>query len=348
MLKKLVISALSFGMLGASSLGGLTTAQAEENKLVISTFGLSQDQVEAVVMDPFAKANAAEVVLEVGNASERLTKLKNDPNSTIDVIELSQSNADHGVKESLFAPITEKEVPNIANLTDGAKEVFERGTGVPYAVNSIGIVYDKEALGFEIKEWADLWKPELAGTIAIPEISTTFGPAMLYLASDYKKVELESDKGEAAFVGLAELAPNIVKTYSKSSELANMFQAGEIKVAILADFAYGMVKEANPNVEYVVPESGTYANYNVINVPTNAQNKELAYKYIDWRISEELLVQTAEAFNEAPVNKNVELSEEVAAHKTYGAVAERAKTMNTQFINENMAEWLNLWNETLN
>lgn len=348
MFKKLVFSALSLGMLASSTLGGISMAQAAENKLVISTFGISQDEVEKIVMDPFAEANAAEVVLEVGNASERLTKLKNDPSSTIDVIELSQSIADQGVKDGLFAPITEKEVPNIANLSDGAKEVLERGTGVPYTVNSIGIVYDKEALGFEIKEWSDLWKAELAGQIAIPEISTTFGPAMLYLASDYKGVELESDKGTAAFEGLAELKPNIVKTYGKSSELANMFQAGEIKVAILADFAYGMVKEANPNVEYVVPESGTYANYNILNIPANAQNKELAYKYIDWRISEELLTATAEGFNEAPVNKNVELSDEVAANKTYGAVADRAKSMNTQFINENMGEWLNLWNETLN
>ena len=40
---------------------------------------------------------------------------------------------------------------------------------------------------------------ELEGKIAIPDITTTFGPAMVYMASDYKGVDVTSDNGEAAF-----------------------------------------------------------------------------------------------------------------------------------------------------
>lgn len=325
-----------------------STAPEEAKTLVISTFGLNQDIVQEVVMNPFAQANNATVTLEVGNASERLTKLKSGAESGIDVIELSQSNAGQGAKDELFEKITTDQVPNITNLTDGAKKVFESGVGVPYAVNSIGIIYDKEALGKEITSWDDLWSEDLVGKLAIPDISTTFGPAMIYLASEHKNVDLESDKGVAAFEALKELAPNVVKTYAKSSDLANMFQAGEIQVAVVADFAYGVVKKAKDNVTYVVPESGTIANYNTINIAKNAKNKELALKYIDWRISKDLLKQTATAFNEAPVNKLVELTTEEAGNKTYGEVAKRAKVMNTPFINENMPQWLGQWNELLN
>ena len=35
----------------------------------------------------------------------------------------------------------------------------------------------------------------------------------------------------------------------------------------------------NENCEYVVPESGTYANFNTIEVNKNSDNKDLAYKY---------------------------------------------------------------------
>ena len=50
-----------------------------------------------------------------------------------------------GGKDGLFEKITEK-VPNLSQLTPGAKEVFESGAGVPIAVNSIGIVYNKEKI----------------------------------------------------------------------------------------------------------------------------------------------------------------------------------------------------------
>ncbi|WP_124057891.1 ABC transporter substrate-binding protein [Vaginisenegalia massiliensis] len=360
MKKQSLLTAFTAGMLLLAGCGNSQAPTAEkeassskdsakaESSLVISTFGLNQDDVQKIVMDPFAKDNNAKVTLEVGNASERLTKLKNDKNANIDVIELSQLNADQGAKDKLFAKVTEKEVPNIAKLTPGAKEVYDNGSGIPYAVNSIGIIYDREALGFEIKDWSDLWKAELKGKVAIPELSTTFGPAMLYVASDYKGAKLEDDKGKAAFEALKELKPNVVKTYAKSSDLANMFQAGEVQVAVVADFAQGMIKEANPKVSFIVPESGTYANYNTLNIPANAKNKELAYKYLNWRISKDLELKTAEGFNEAPVNKDVVLKPEVAANKTYGPVAVKAKAMNTKFVDQNLADWLNQWNEVLN
>ena len=42
----------------------------------------------------------------------------------------------------------------------------ESGYGPAYVIQSVGIVYDKEAVGFEITSWDDLWKAELKGAIA--------------------------------------------------------------------------------------------------------------------------------------------------------------------------------------
>ena len=43
---------------------------------------------------------------------------------------------------------------------------------------------------------------------------------------------------------MKELKPNVVKTYSKSSDLANMFQSGEIEAAVVADFAVDIIQGA--------------------------------------------------------------------------------------------------------
>ena len=328
-----------------TSAGGNNSKGSGE--LVVSTFGLSQDIVERDIINPFAEANGVKITLEVGNASERLTKVQSG-GSNVDVIELSQSGSTKGNSEGVFETITEKDVPNIANLTDGAKEVFQNGGGVPFSINSIGIIYDKEKVGHEIKDWSDLWGSDLVGKIAIPDITTTGGPLFLSVAADKGGSTLANDKGTAAFKALGELKPNIVKTYSKSSDLANMFQAGEVSVAVVLDFAVRTVQKANANAVYVVPQSGTYANYNTVNVVKGAKNKEEGFKYINFRISAENQTTKVKSLNEAPINKDVQLSVDESNSMTYGEVAKRAKTVDFKLINDNLKTWIDQWNKILN
>lgn len=325
------------------------TASSADNggELIVSTFALSEDVIKRDVLDPFSKENDVEITYEVGNSSERFTKLQNNPNSTIDVIELSQANAATGVADGLFEELDETKVPNLAKLVDGAKDAIAT-SGAPYTMNSIGIIYNEEAAGMTIDEWSDLWDPSLAGKISIPDITTTFGPAMLHVASDYKGVDITTDAGAAGFEALTELKPNIIKTYSKSSDLANLFQSGEIVAAVVGDFAFPIISEANPDVQFLVPESGTYANFNTLNVVASSDNKEAAYAFINWKLSQELQTTTASSLNEAPTNVEVELDEATAKNKTYGDVAQRAKAVDFTFVNENLQDWINQWNETLN
>ena len=59
------------------------------------------------------------------------------------------------------------------------------GYGPPYTFNRLGIVYDSAFRDVEIKSIADLWNPELAGSIAVPEMTTTSGPLFYYAAAAF-------------------------------------------------------------------------------------------------------------------------------------------------------------------
>lgn len=323
------------------------TDSGEKQTLVLSTFGLSEDVSEEVVYAPFEEANNCDIVTETGTASERYTKLSADAQSSVDVIELSQALTAQGVADGIFEQVDLTKIENSADLIDVAKSFAEAGNGVAYTINSIGIIYNPEAVGFEITSFADLWKAELKGKIAIPDITTTFGPAMVYMASDYKGVDVTSDNGEAAFTALEELKPNIVKTYTKSSDLINMFTSGEISVAIVGDYGVPTIKEANPDLTYVTPD-GTYANFNIMSVNKNSKNKELAYKYMNYRLSDELQKETGLALNEAPTNKTVEFTDEESANMTYGDTANNAKAIDYTFVNPILNDWIDQWNRTLN
>lgn len=340
-LRKALLSLAAAGLLFASSQVGAA------DQLVVSTFAINEDIIKSDIFEPFTEQTGVEIVNEAGNSGERFTKLQNNPNAQIDVIELSQSHSTQGVKEGLFEPLDASKVENIDQLIENGKAIVDEA-GVPYAVNSLGIIYNPEAIDFEIKEWSDLWNPALEGKIAIPDITATFGSIFMHTVSDYKGVDITEDNGEAAFQGLEELKPNILRTYSKSSDLANLFQSGEIVAAVVGDFAVPMIMEGNSSVQYIVPESGTYANYNTVNVLANSENKEAAYDYVNWRIDQVLQTQVASSLNESPTNANVELSEDVAANKTYGEVAERAKPVDFDFIDSNLETWIQQWNTIIN
>lgn len=322
--------------------------EGEKNSLVISTWGFSEDILKSDIYDPFMKETGIDVVLDLGGTSSRYTKYATNKNSGIDVIELSQSYTAQAYNEGLLEPLDYTKINNYNNLIPAAKKIAEKYDSIPFVINGIGIIYDKEAVGFEIKDYDDLWDPRLKNSIVIPEITTTFGPAMVYMASLVAHTDIKSDNAEAAFRMLETLKPNIVKTYSKSSDVANMFAAKEVKVAIVGEYAINMIQKANKDAIFIYPDSGTFANYNTIAINPNSKNKSAAYDYINYRISKALQERTAKSLNEAPVNKNVILDEETKKNKTYAEVAEKANNIDDDFVNKNKKDWIDRWNRLLN
>ena len=244
------------------------------------------------------------------------------------MIELSQAMTAKGIEEGLFEDIDLSKIENAADMITAVKTMADAGQGVAYTINSIGIMYNPDAVDFEIKGFDDLWDSRLEGMVSIPEITTTFGPAMVYMASDHAGVDIKSDNAEAAFKALEELKPNLVKTYAKSADLINMFTSGEVAVAVVGDFGVPTIQAANPDLVYVTPDI-TYANFNTISITKNCKNKDLAYEYLNYRLSPELQTKTGKALNEAPTNKKVEFTDEESKNMTYGDKAANAKVLIT-------------------
>ena len=337
-------------VLGLSALAGCTPKANDDGpkELVVSIWGYNEDKLRENVFAPFEEANNVKIVLETGNNSDRLTKLKNNPNSGVDVIYLAESFAQEGIEADLFEKIDYAKIPNSEKINAKAKYTIDRGYGPAYTMNRAAICYDPSKIDFEIKSWADLWKPELKGKVSIPELSTTFGPSVMYLASAKAGVDITTDNGTAAFAELKNLKPNLVKTYTKSSDLANMFANGEVVAAITADFAFGRIKGNVENAVFVDPTEGAYVNFNTVNIVKSSDNKELAYKFIDFLLSKEVQEKNAKSIGETPINTDVVLTADEVGSMTYGEIVDKANTVDHQFVNGAKANWVDTWNQTLN
>ncbi len=323
------------------------TPSFEGVELIVSNFALANDKIIEAVIKPFEEKYGCTVVYDAGTNSERLTKLKNDPNSDVDVIYLAQQYAQDGFDAGLFDEFDYSRVPNAEFLLEKASVFKDTKQGPPTTMNRLGIIYNADEV--EIASFADLWDAKLANAIAIPDIATTFGPATVTIAAKYAGVDYATDNGEAAFKALEALKPNIVKTYSKSSDLKNMFASGEIKVALAAEFAYNtMGDDTTANLVFLDPAEGAYLNFNTINIVKTSDQKDLAYLFVDHVLSAESQLAGAINVPESTVNTQVELSDDVAAKLTSIEIADKSNVVDFKVVNAQLAAWVDLWNRTLN
>lgn len=329
---------------GSESADTADLGNFEGQELRISTFSFNAELLQKNVYDPFEKATGCKLIVEGGKNAERVTKIKETPDN-YDVVVIGDSFVADLIDEGLIDSIDSTKLTNLDGLYDVAKAPFGEEYGPAYTFNRLGIVYDKSTCPVEIKSWADLWNPELEGSIAIPDITTTTGPLFYYSVAKMENLTPGKDD-DAIFAKMEELKPNVMKTYTSANDTITMLNQGEISVAVLLDYSYTSAKSASDDYVWVDPTEGSYSGFNTINIIKGTKNKDLAEAFVNFYISKE--VQEAEALDgvDAPVRKDVELTEEQAANFTYGEeMISSLQIPDWAVINENKADWTNRWNE---
>lgn len=324
---------------GAANLGNF-----EGQELKVSTFSFNAELLQKNVYDPFMEATGCKLIVEGGKNAERMTKIKETPDN-YDIVIIGDAFIADLIDEGLVEEIDSSRLSNMDALYDIAKAPFGEEYGPAYTFNRLGIVYDKATCPIEITSWADLWNPELEGLVSIPDITTTSGPLFYYSVAQMEGL-IPGKDDEAIFAKLAELKPNVMKTYTSANDTITMLNQGEISAAVLLDFSYTAAKSASEDYVWVDPSEGSYSGFNTINIVKGCQNKELAEAFVDFYISKE--VQLAEALDgvDAPVRTDVELTEEQSANFTYGKeMIEGLKIPDWAVINAKKASWTENWNE---
>jgi putative spermidine/putrescine transport system substrate-binding protein len=332
----IAVTLLSVGILGA---------YGQKQQLVISCWGGSSEKNLSAVSKAFEDANNVELVYDVGNNSDRLNKLraqKNDPE--IDVAFLTSSFSAIGNQEGLFEKVSVKDVPNINDLYDFAKS--KTGYGPTYSVTSYGLFYDTQKVSPPPTSWNDLWDPKYAGKISVADITGTSGPLLLVEASAMASGDRYNI--DAGFKKMAQLKPSIFNFYLSSSDVATMFERGEIVMVPFADMFLKALQDSGLHVAMVVPKEGSFATPATINIVKGTKNLALAEKYVNFILGADTQARIAAVMSESPVNRKTVLSPEVAKYLIYGeAAVKKLLTFDDDFINNNKAAWIERWDKEI-
>lgn len=329
------------------SLSCMSAAVAEGDvpTLVISTWPANIDTISANVFKPFEEANNCKIVVDTGNNSERLAKLKENPDG-YDIVYFSDYYVKQAISADLLLPVDASKIEGLSDLYDFCQDP-NGGYGPGYTVTGFGILYDPTAFDYPITSWKQLWNEDVMGELALPDITVTSGPYVVEIAGKVAGVDPAVDENPA-FELIKKLSDNGAIFYNGSGDLISKFELGEVSVAVCQDFDASTIRAAKEGLEYViVPEEGSYLGINQVNITKSCKNPDLAYKFISWLISYDVQYKDALDRVEAPANTKVELTAEEAAGMCYGDAVKISSAPNWALYSERNDAWILRYNEEI-
>lgn len=341
-MKNLLLSA-SVLALGLST--GLSAAHAQERTLTISVYSFAQDAYKEALYDPFEEICGCELVIETGNSVERMAKIEaNAADPVIDMAVISSHDALALANQGLLAQIDTAQLSSFDRLYPAAQDPLGNGMAVGYTFYASSIVYRSDLV--TVDSWADLLSPELAGQVALPNITGTQGPLTLMMLN----AALDQDAADftPTINSIGDSADDIVTFYSRSSELAQLMLQEEVIAAPVGRFAWSRFQDTPFPFAWADPAEGQAGGMNVMIMTKDNGNEELALEFMDYWLSTEVQTRVANALIDSPANMDVEVSDEVAESLTYGADLINSLTiLPPEDIIANRDAWVDQWNRTV-
>ena len=240
-------------------------AMAQERTLVVSAFGVSQNELRKELYAPFEAKCKCKIVVNVGNSADRLAKMEaRKGNPEVDVAVLADFSALEAAQKDLIEPIDVSKLKNYSKLHDFAKDPIGNHMGVGYTYFATSIVYRSDKV--KIDSWKDLAKPELKGRLALPNITTTQGPTMLMMVD--KAHGGTTPNLATGIQKVADIKGGVVTFYERSAQLVQLFQQEEIYAAVIGRFNWPLLKKLNLPLAWATPKEGLTGGINVL-VVTN-------------------------------------------------------------------------------
>ena len=313
-----------------------------KDKLTISVYSFAQDAYKKALYDPFEEICDCELVIETGNSVERMAKIEaNADNPVIDMAVISSHDALALARKGLLQEIDSSKLSSFNDLYESAKDPIGDNMAVGYTFYASSIVYRSDLV--DIKSWADLLKPEVAGRVALPNITGTQGPLTLHMLS--QALGHEGIEFTDTIDAIGEKADDIVTFYVRSSQLAQLMQQEEVIAAPVGRFAWSRFSGSDLPFKWAEPEEGQTGGMNVMLMTKGNGNEALAYQFMDYWLSEEVQTRVANAKIDSPANMKVKVADDIADSLTYGAdLINSLNMISPADIIDNRDGWVEQWN----
>ena len=313
-------------------------ANAAENVLVVAMYGGDfQKSLDKALLTDFEKKYNTKVLVESGVSSEQTAKIRAQKNNPkIDVAILDQGDEILLGKEGLLEKLTAKEIPNIGDLYDIARN--PKGVSPGFTFDILGLVYNKGMVKTPPASWNEMWDPRYKNRINLFGIQIVIGYLTLNMSAILNGGDLYNlDPG---FKALEKLKPNVYGIVSSAAMTIPAVATGEIWLLPFYNARTQLAINQGAPIGFSVPKEGGFVQMNTISVVKNAKHADLAKKFVNMALGPDVQKKFAELMYYGPTNKKVELAPEVVNRTVYGPEAvSKLLSVDVDYVNKNRGAW---------
>lgn len=253
----------------------------DKDELYVYCFG---DYFDPSLVKEFEERTGYKVTVDYFDTNEEMYPVIKNNSVQYDVICTSDYMIEKLIAEDLLAQINYENVPNSVNITDNIKpfmDGFDPGMkySVPFTWGTYGIMYNKNMVTTEIDSWEDLFDETYAGKIVMPN-SVREGYMIAAKMLGYS-INTTEEAHLKKMTNLLNGQKSMV--YSFANDNARELMIGEsaaLAVVNSGELIYS--RDANDNLEFVIPKEGTEVWTDCWAIPKTAANKEAAESWINF------------------------------------------------------------------
>ncbi len=324
MKKKIVLCLLALMLLAALSLS-LSSCGEETAVLNVYTWGEyisdgseGTTDVNAAFEEYYYKTYGVKLTVNYttfASNEDLYAKLKSGA-SGYDIIVPSDYMIARMREEGMLEKLDFSNIPNYEYISDDCRGLYydpNEEYSVPYTYGMVGIIYNTDKVDTkDTGSWSLLWNEKYQGQILqFNNSRDAFGTAMYYSGVDPNTTDMK--KWEGVLDLLIKQKP-LVQSYVMD-EVFNKMEGNEAAIAAYYAGDYLAMYENNDKLAFYYPED---ENGNLVTnifvdamcIPKDAENKEIAERYINFMLSEEAAIANAEYIYYASPNELVYNNEE--------------------------------------
>lgn len=181
---------------------------------------------------------------------------------------------------------------------------------LPYMAGTVGIVYNAEKYPEGIDEWADLWNEKYERDVVL--YYSQRDVLMVALKKlGYSMNTQNPDELEEAKLELIKQKPLIYGYLG--DEIKDILVAEDANIGVVYSGDAGVIMSLNDNFKYSLPKEGTNLWIDLMAIPKNSQNPDLAYEFINFLLRPDIQARNAEYLQYSTISSEAKkmLSEEI-------------------------------------
>jgi putative spermidine/putrescine transport system substrate-binding protein len=294
---------------GAAAFGaGLAVSPcgfAQAKTLVAATFPGTWNEADRNVIAPaFKSATGAAVTQSIILGTDQVARLTAAKGSKppFDVAFFDTPQVLDAVKEGLIVEYPAAQSPHFKTLLPK----FQDKWGPKITMQVIGIGYNPKKISSPPKSWDELWDPKYKGRVGLTALNSQLGIAFL---AELNRIKGGSETDfEPAFKALRELLPNVGAIAANLGAYATLWQQEQIDIAPYNFNFVQTLKAKDVPVELAIPQTGAVGWETSLHLVANAQEPELAVKYIDIHLDSAIQQKLLQApYDVIPTSSQVKL-----------------------------------------